>query len=482
MLFHAAHTSTDGVDILLGEPKEAIRKMVVPIFVALIVVQLNNFVDNIWCSSLGVEAVSAVSLVSTLYFFFPSAGAGLGLGLNVTISNAIGAGNDKGASDRASQMFALTAIVVASLIPLLLFCMDPLIDLIGGASIKGLCREYLLPLFVLCPFLVLSNVMAGMLRGEGRARESTILNVAMAVTNLVLDPIFIFSLDMGVAGASWATMLSSVVAVSIGLWYYFSGRTYVKLRFKGMRFQRECIGDVMYVGAPQVLENNIHSMANLLLMSLIIGCGGALGLTLYNVPWKTVHLLMVPAMAMASSMVPVISAARGQRDPGKMREAYRYSLKMELALGLGAMAAAFLLGDFWMLLFSYNGDMAAYHDELVRILWIYIPFMVFYGLISFGSSLLGAMKKSQISAATILVRQAVFVGIIFVCCQHDMEWVYWGVTVSEIIGGVLMMAVAKSEFGKGCRELESPSDAAGAEARSRSGLPSFRSMFRMSSS
>jgi len=414
-------------------------------------------VDNIWCSSLGVEAVSAVSLVSTLYFFFPSTGAGIGLGLNVTISNALGANDKARADESASQIIALTTVISVMLIPVLLLSMDPLIDLIGGTEIKDLCREYLLPLYVLCPFLILSNIIAGMLRGEGRAGESTIMNVATAVTNLVLDPIFIFSLDMGVAGASWATMLSSVVAVIIGLWFYHSGRTYVKLSFKGIRFKRSRVGDVMYVGLPQVLENNIHSMANLLLMSLIIGCGGALGLTLYNIPWKTVHLLMVPAMAVASSMVPIISAARGQNDPERMKCAYIYALKMELAMGVAAMAVAFIFGDFWMYLFSYNGDMVAYHDELVRILWIYIPFMVFYGLISFGSSLLGALKKSQISAATIFLRQAIFVGIIFVCCQHDMEWVYWGVTVSEIIGGILMVVISKYEFRKVYRKLHDSS-------------------------
>ena len=63
-----------------------------------------------------------------------------------------------------------------------------------------------------------------MLRGEVKAGESTVMNIAAAATNLILDPIFIFSLDMGVAGASWATMLSSVVAVVIGLWFYYSER------------------------------------------------------------------------------------------------------------------------------------------------------------------------------------------------------------------------------------------------------------------
>ena len=449
-------SSSESVDVLLGNPKKAIRYMVIPVFVALLVAQLNNFVDNIWCSSLGVEAVSAVSLVSTLYFFFPSTGAGIGVGLNVTISNLLGAGDRESAGDRATQVFALTALASVAIIPLLFFSMDALIDLIGGSEIKDLCREYLIPLYLLCPFLILSNVLSGMLRGEGAAHKSTAINILTAVTNIILDPIFIFGFDMGVAGASWATMLSSLVAVIVGLRYYYTGRTYVNLKFKGMRFKGSSIWDVMYVGIPQILENNVHSLANLLLMSLIIGCGGALGLTLYNVPWKTVHLLMVPAMAVATAMVPVLSAARGQRNAEKLMEGYIYAFKLCLGLGLAAMLVAFVFGDLWMLLFSYTGDMVQYHDELVRILWIYIPFMVFYGLITFGSSLLSALRKSQISAATIILRQAIFIGIIWICTMHDMEWVYWGVTVSEIIGGILMVIISYSEFKVVYRALKCP--------------------------
>ena len=75
-------------------------------------------------------------------------------------------------------------------------------------------------------------------------------------------------------------------------------------------------------------------------------------------------------------------------------------------------------------MFSYSGDMAEQHAELVRVLRIYVPFMIFYALITFGSSLLSALRKSQISAITIFIRQAIFIGIIWLCTLHDMEWVY----------------------------------------------------------
>jgi putative MATE family efflux protein len=456
-MYHIHPTdSSASLDILLGNPKKAILYMVIPVFMALLVAQLNNFVDNIWCSSLGVEAVSAVSLVSTLYFFFPTTGAAIGVGLNVTISNLLGAADKESAGDRATQTLALVALISVAIIPILFLSMDSLIDLIGGSEIRDLCREYLIPLYLLCPFLVISNVIPGMLRGEGAAGRSTVINIIAAVTNMILDPIFIFGFDLGVAGASWATMLSSVVVVLIGLRYYYTGRTYVNLNFRGMRFKRSSIWDVMYVAIPQILENNAHALANLLLMALIIGCGGALGLTLYNVPWKTIHLLMVPSMAVSAAMIPVLSSARGQKDPERLKEGYLYAMKLCIGLALVATLVAFVFSDFWMLLFSYTGDMAGYHDELVRILWIYIPFMVFYALISFGSSLLSALRKSQISAITIFARQAIFVGIIWICTTQDMEWVYWGVTVSEIIGGILMTVIFRSEFKVVYRALQCP--------------------------
>lgn len=87
---------------------------------------------------------------------------------------------------------------------------------------------------------------------------------------------------------------------------------------------------------------------------------------------------------------------------------------------------------------------------------IYVPFMIFYALITFGSSLFSALRKSQISAITIFIRQAIFIGIIWLCTLHDMEWVYWGVTVSEIIGCLLMIVISYSEFKVVYRALKCP--------------------------
>ncbi|MCQ2071015.1 MAG: MATE family efflux transporter [archaeon] len=457
MPFRHHHTPLQDTNILLGDPRNAIRSMFVPILVALAVVEVNVFVDNIWCSNLGVDAMSAISVVMTLYYFFSHSAAGLGIGINVAVSNRIGAGDIEGAGSRSVQLLMATALVTVLLIPFLFLGMDVLITAIGGDGMRGLCREYLVPLFLMSPFVVLSGIVSGMLRGEGAAGKSTVVNVVTAVTNIVLDPVFIFGLDMGVAGASVATGLSCVVAVVLGLWYFLSGRTSVKLCFRGFRFDGAQLKDVMSVGVPQMLEQNIGSIANLCLVLVIVGCGGSLGLALYNVPWKVVHLVMVPVCAFGAAMIPVVSAARGQNDPEKMRAALVYTMKTVVLIGVAMMLFLFVAAEPLMWLFSYGGDMGLYRDKLVEIMWIYALFVPCYGLMAFSSSLLSGLKKSGISAINAFVRNAILILTTFVCGQiGGMDLVYWGVMVAEVLGAVYMVPVALLVFRNRYRAMKCP--------------------------
>lgn len=142
--------------------------MVVPVFIALLVGYLNTFVDSIWCSSLGVNALSAINLVSSLYFVIVGIGNGVGVGLNVAISRHIGAGDKAGAEKCASQTILAMIFLSLPLVPILYLAMDPLVSVLGGSGIMTEATEYLLPFVLLCPFTVMVGVICGSLRGRGR--------------------------------------------------------------------------------------------------------------------------------------------------------------------------------------------------------------------------------------------------------------------------------------------------------------------------
>ncbi len=436
------------IQILTGEPKKAIKSLVVPILISIIVGQVNMFVDTIWCSGLGINALSAISLVASLYFLVVGIGNGIGIGASVAISRCIGANDREGASSRAVQTIVLMVLVSVCLIPILLLSMGPIISIMGGGAIMDDCIEYVTPMFVLCTFTILNGVISGLLRAEGATRKAMIVNIVSVFVNMILDPILIFGLDMGLQGASLATMLSSAVAVMIGLSWYFRGKTFISLDFNNFKFRKNELWDVLYVGIPQMIELNIMSVFNLILVSLVLSCGGPDGLAVYNTPWRLVSLAMVPATALGSAMIPVCSAAFGQKDINKAKVGFDYVIKTALSFSIIIAVIIALLSGEIVLLFTYQPGMDVYRDEMAKVICIYAIFMPFYGLVSVGSSMLQALRKSQYSLVSALLRNMMLVCIFMYACTVSMDAIYWGLTIGEIIGGLMMILLAKYEFRK----------------------------------
>ena len=92
------------------------------------------------------------------------------------------------------------------------------------------------------------------MRSEGAAKRSMMLSVMAALINIVLDPILIYGLDLGLMGAAFATVISYIAVTAIGFYWYLGGIMYVRSSFKGFRFVREQISDILTVGAPNSFQ------------------------------------------------------------------------------------------------------------------------------------------------------------------------------------------------------------------------------------
>ena len=446
-----ADTATRGVQTMLGEPRRAVLSMVVPVFIALLIGYLNTLVDSVWCSSLGVNALSAINLVSSLYFVVVGIGNGVGVGLNVAISRRIGAGDKVGAEKCASQTFLVMILFSLPLIPILYFAMGPLISVLGGDSIMTEAKDYLFPIVMLCPFTVIMGVICGALRGEGAVRLSTIINVSAALINMVLDPVFIFILDLGLFGASLATMTATIIAVAIGWYAYHSGTTYIRIRRSVP--EKEVLSDVAKVGIPQAIELDIMALMNFFLIYFVMRCGGTEGLAVYATPWRIITLAVVPAEAVATAMVPVCSSAVGQRDPGRLKDAFHFTTFLVITLGVLMAFILWITSGISVLAFTYSDSMAGYRDAMAHVLRIYVLFVPFYGLIYVGSSMLSSLTKSGYSLMSSFLRNVLLIAMYAIASYHTMEWIYWSVTVGEIIGGSFMLALAYWQFGRKYRSM-----------------------------
>ncbi len=188
---------------------------------SMLLIMLYNLADSVWVSGLGADALAALGFITPLFMIIVGLGNGIGAGANSLIARAFGAKKDELANNAALHSVVLTTII-GIVIPIILLPLIPeIVVIMGGASVTDLCMDYSVVTFGLLIVFLFSAVLSSILRSEGDVNRATIAIAITAVLNIIIDPIFIYYLNMGIAGAAWATVISagiSCIVMAYWIW------------------------------------------------------------------------------------------------------------------------------------------------------------------------------------------------------------------------------------------------------------------------
>ena len=442
--------ASENLKTLLGEPKKAIRSMVLAFFIAMAVVELNQFVDTFWVSGLGAVSSSAVATSSPIYGLMMCAGLGIGVGATATIAFRLGKGDFEAANKLAanSLLLGILCAVVSSV--LVLVFARPLILIMGAESIVDECLLYILPFIFLSPLLLCNSILGGILRAEGAARKSTIVQMSAAILNMIIDPILIYGLGLGVFGAGLSTALSAGIALAIGLSWYAKNRMTVKLTRGSFRRDKEMSREVLDVGGPKTVQALISNTTDLIQRVFLIVAGGTNAVMFYNYSWRYIALINLPGRAYENAMVPVCSAAYGQRDLLKMREGFLYTAKWVLIFSAVFAVVLFVFSEPLISILTYEDSMRELRPQFVWTLQISTLLIPFSALMGIGSSMLQALKKSKVSMYYYFFWGFVKLGMYAVAAYvyHSFEYIIYCMVIVHVFGGLCLMYLAHSEYNK----------------------------------
>ena len=444
---------------MLGDPKAAIRSMLLPLIVSYLVVQINLFADTSWCSGLGADASSAVSTISPIYWIVSGLGTGLGIGAATTIARYLGRGEKHNADRIASQTVVLSVIIGVVSTPVLFLIVDPAVRMMGAEDIMQSCRDYIYPQILAGAVIILDGTVSGVIRAEGAAKRSMVVLLVSAAVNMVLDPIFIYVLDLGLTGAGIATAVASTASAALGLWWYARGRLYLTMSFDDMRPRMADLKEILYVGIPRGTESMLISVMSMVQRIFVIACGGTSAAMFYNIPWRFVSLTEVISQAVGSALIPVCSANLGRGDFAKAEQGYRYSYTVTMVVMIAIAAVIFVFADWIIIPFTYSESMAALRPEFVHVLRIYALLIPFMGLIDIGSSILQSLRMAQISMFSSFARNILIVVLLFFASSMSLDAIYWSLVASEVFGGALMVWLARSGLKHYRRGRERPDPA-----------------------
>lgn len=434
-----AQSANKRSEMMLNEPiSKLIPKMAIPTIVAFLINSIYSLADTYFVSSLGTNATAAVSVNSSLDQLIMMAGSMLAVGANSYIARLLGKGETKKASQVLSTAFFIAMGLGALLMIFGNIFMAPMVRLLGATpTCEQYSIDYATYVLFAAPFMASNFVMNQCLRSEGSATLSMIGMGFGGILNCVLDPIFIFGLDMGVAGASLATAISKWVSFGILLFPYITRRSMLHLSIRNFHPDRDIMGNIVSVGSSSMFRSGLAVVAGIMLNDL---AGNISDSVLAGVGVCT-KVMMFPfsiILGFGSGFQPVAGFNWGAKRFDRVRESYRFSAKVAFIGGLLMALAVGIFADQIIVLFA-GTDPEMRHIGLICMIsqCVALPIHAWVAVVNMYCAGLGNAKGAL---ALSTARQ----GSCFIPILYLLAWLFKaiGVAVVQAVADVLTLALA----------------------------------------
>ena len=339
--------------MMLNDPiSRVIPKMAIPTIVAFLITSIYSLADTYFVSSLGTNATAAVSVNASLDQMIMMCGSMLAMGANSYIARLLGEGNEKKASQVLSTSFFAAFAMGALLLIFGSIFMVPMVRLLGATpTCEQYSIDYATYILLAAPFMASNFVMNQCLRSEGSATLSMVGMAFGGILNIILDPIFIFALDMGVAGASLATAISKIVSFGILIFPYITRRSLLDLSIRNFKPTGDIVSKVVSVGSSSLFRNGLNVISAIMLNNIAGGISDSV-LAAVGVSNKIMMFPFCIILGFGNGFQPVAGFNWGAKRFDRVEESYRFSARVSLIGSLIMAAVIAIFCDQLIVLFA----------------------------------------------------------------------------------------------------------------------------------
>jgi len=435
--------STAGVKTLLGDPKKAIIKLSIPMIIAMSANTIYNVTDAVWVSGLGSSALAAVGYVFPFFIMAMAFATGVGVGGGAAISRRIGSKDKQGADSTAVHTLLIMVLIALTFTVIFYFFIDEVfMHLIVDQTTFNLAVSYakLIALGTIVVFFAF--IATAILRSEGDANRAMIALLFGSGLNIVLDPIFIYTLNFGIEGAAYATVLSmSIASLILFYWLFLKKNTYITFHFKDFHLDNQIIKDILRVGIPASLMQLSMSIMMVIMNEIISGIKGDDAVAIYTVGWRIATIAILPLVGMSTAVVSVTGAAYGAKEYLKLKVSYYYAIKIGFLIELVIAILTFIGAPVITLAFTQAENSASLAPGIITLLQI---ICIFYPMVAFGmfsSSMFQGIGKGVNSLIVTLFRTIILTTPISLLFAYTFDLglvgVWWGLVVANTIGSTV---------------------------------------------
>ena len=448
-----SNDSSNSVDLMLYDPKKALIKMSIPLIISLLITSFYNLIDAAWVSGLGADALAGVGFFTPVFMILVGFGNGLGSGAAFAISKYLGEDNKFKADNASVHSIILDIVVSLVLTAILLILLNPILNAMGAGQTIGYATDYGVIILLGSVFIIFSNALYGIFRGEGDTTRPMYAMIASAILNMILDPIFIYNLNLGVKGAAIATIISSIFVILILLyWFYVKKDTFLRPNFANFDFKRDISIDIIKVGIPASIQLLNNAFFAAVFSALLAYVGSTDSVAVYSTGWRIVTIGTTPLLAIGTALISVIAANYGAKNYKNIQVAHRYAMKVSIIIAVVVMILTNVFAGDIASVFASTGSSVRIAPELTAFLsWIviYYPTMavgvastyVFQGI---GKGLT-AMFQTIMRETGFTILFAVLLGVVL---GYGVWGAWMGIVLGEIVTNNITMVWADWQIKK----------------------------------
>lgn len=455
-------------DFLGKEPVgKLLLKLALPTVTAQLINMLYNIVDRIYIGHIpviGEAALTGVGVCMPLIMIVTAFAAFAAYGGAPRASIFMGQGQHESAEKTMGNCFVVQFIISVLLTAVLLIWNRDFLMAFGAS--KNTIEygvEYMNIYAIGTLFVQMTLGMNAFITAQGFAKTGMLSVLIGAVSNIILDPIFIFGFNMGVAGAAWATILSQALSCAWVLLFLCGKKTHLKLRLKNLGLSAKIVLPSLALGLSTFIMQASESVISICFNSSLQGYGGDIAVGAMTILTSVMQFAMLPLQGLGQGAQPIISYNYGARNPERVKAAFKLLLKASLVYSTLLWACVMLFPQGFAAMFTNSQELVAFTKTALR---IYMACLLLFGIqvacqMTFTS--LGNAKASILVAVMrkfiLLIPLIYIMPMIFT--SDKTTAVYMAEPVADFIAVAFTAIFFSFQFKKALRKISGKDDKPG---------------------
>ena len=427
-------------DKMMNQPvPKLINGLAVPTIISMLITSLYNMADTYWVAQLNNDsATAAVGIVFAIMALIQALGFFCGHGSGNYISRMLGANQIAAAKSMATSGLVLSMLLGLILLIFGMIFLEPLAYALGSTTtMMPYSKAYMSWILIGSPIMMGSLVMNNQLRFQGNAFYSMIGITAGGVLNIMLDPLFIFGLNFGIAGAAMATIFSQTVSFALLMWGIFKSDS-LSYSIKLINLDKEHLINIFKGGFPSLCRQGISSISTAAL-NLCAGPFGDAAIAAASVVNRIMQFCFSVVIGFAQGFQPVCGYNYGAKRYDRVKEAFFYTNRIGLLFTLVASVLVFIYAEPIMSMFQSDasstvltiGSITLRFQSLTLFLTVFI---------TVANMMLQVVGKTK--AASLLASMRQGIALIPVVVILSMKFGLFGLEIAQSVADVISFAVA----------------------------------------